>query len=370
MNRAATGAAGAAGAAAGAAAAGAAASGTDEAGDGPDDTADTRGIWAGPAGVGADIEDERVSIGRGDRDDDDSDAGGSADGGSGDGLDDREDDLVRRNPPRDWAAPPPWLASNEPRRHDDSEPPAFLGSRVTQPGQGLAGSAADRLAGGPPPARRDDSDSGVWSSDSRSAAAVGAGLAEGAGSVPSRRQPPIDRDRDGDVDEDDDGRRVSRRPRAYAQHLGGPDGPDWERPRRYEAYPVIKTRVGMPAIPRTLGLFVLVIVIALALLFLPSLLNLGGGTGSPGSSGAASQAPRASTSLAPTEVPVATPAVYTIKKGDTLLKVAKAHGITIEELLAANPAIKNPNKISEGQQITIPAPSDAPPDTIDNSAAP
>jgi hypothetical protein len=367
MNRAATG---AAGAVAGAAAVGAAASGADDAGDGPDDTADPRGIWAGPAGVGADIEDERESIGRRDRDDDDRDDGGSADAGSGDGLDDREDDLVRRNPPRDWAAPPPWLASNEPRRDDDSEPPAFLGSRVTQPGQGLAGSAADRLAGGPPPARRDDSDSGVWSSDSRSAAAVGAGLAEGAGAVsPGRRPPPVDRDRDGE-DVDDDGRRVNRRPRAYAQHLGGPDGPDWERPRRYEAYPVIKTRVGMPAIPRTLGLFVVVIVIALALLFLPSILNLGGGAGSPGSSAAASQAPRASTSLAPTEVPVATPAVYTIKKGDTLLKVAKAHGITIEELLAANPAIKNPNKISEGQQITIPAPSDAPPDTVEGSTTP
>ena len=75
-------------------------------------------------------------------------------------------------------------------------------------------------------------------------------------------------------------------------------------------------------------------------------------------------------SVAPTEVPAATPIVYTIKKGDTLLKVAKAHGITIEALMAANPAIKNPNKISEGQQITIPGPSDAPPDTIDASATP
>jgi hypothetical protein len=366
MNRAATG---AAGAAAGAAAAG----------DGPDavdDRDDAPGIWAGPAGVGADDGDERASHGRDDRDDDegDTDDAGSADGGgSGDDLDDREDDLVRRNPPRDWAAPPPWLASNEPRRHDDSEPPAFLGNRATQPGQGLAGSAADRLAGGPPPTRHDDSDSGVWSSDSRSAAAVGAGLAEGAGagagSGPGRRPPRVDRDRDGSDAEDED-RRVSRRPRAYAQHLGGPDGPDWERPRRYEAYPAIKTRVGMPAVPRIVGLFGLVLVLALALFFLPAILNLGAGTGSPAGSAGASQAPRASASLAPTEVPVATLAVYTIKKGDTLLKVAKAHGITIEELLAANPAIKNPNKISEGQQITIPAPSDAPPDTVEGSTTP
>jgi hypothetical protein len=38
--------------------------------------------------------------------------------------------------------------------------------------------------------------------------------------------------------------------------------------------------------------------------------------------------------------------------------------------MAANPTIKNANKISEGQQITIPLPSAAPPDTIDGSAAP
>jgi LysM repeat protein len=52
------------------------------------------------------------------------------------------------------------------------------------------------------------------------------------------------------------------------------------------------------------------------------------------------------------------------------LKIAAAHGITIEELRRANPTIKDPNKISEGQQITIPPPSAAPPDTIGGSTAP
>jgi hypothetical protein len=304
---------------------------------------------------------------------------GAADSSRGsDGLDDEDDhggsdDLARRNPPRDWAAPPPWLASNEPRRADDSEPPPFLGSRASQPGQGLAGSAADRLAGGSPPSRQDESDSGVWSSDSRSAAAVGAGLAAGdagtAGPGAGRRSPsPVD-DEDGN-DRVDEGRRPGRRPRAYAQHLGGPDGPDWERPRRYEAYPTIKTRVGLPVVPRIVGLLGLVVVLAIALFFLPAILNLGGGTGSPGGSAGSSQAPLASSSLAPTEPPAPTPIVYTIKHGDTLSKIATAHGITIEELLAANPAIKNPNKISEGQQITIPSPSEAPPDTIEGSTAP
>jgi hypothetical protein len=289
---------------------------------------------------------------------DSADADDDDDEGSGpvDSLDTSAEDHVRRNPPRDWAAPPPWLASAEPRRADDSEPPPFLGARATQPGQGLAGSAADRLAGGPPPTRRDDADHGVWSSDSRSAAADGAGLSG-------------DDEHDFRDDDDREGRRSTRRPRAYAQHLGGPDGPDWERPRRYEAYPTIKARVGLPAVPRIFGLFGAVVVLALALFFLPGILNLGGGTGTPGASSGSSITPGASESLAPTDAPAATATVYTIKKGDTLLKVAKAHGITIEELLAANPAIKNPNKISEGQQITIPLPSDAP-DTISGSDAP
>ena len=48
-----------------------------------------------------------------------------------------------------------------------------------------------------------------------------------------------------------------------------------------------------------------------------------------------------------------------IKKGDTLLKIATANGVTLEELMAANPTIKNPNKIAEGQQIIIPTPPSA-----------
>ncbi len=67
--------------------------------------------------------------------------------------------------------------------------------------------------------------------------------------------------------------------------------------------------------------------------------------------------------------PAPTPIIYTIKKGDFLNKVAAAHGITLEELLAANPDIKDPNKIVEGQRITIPAPSQAPPEEF-GSAAP
>lgn len=46
---------------------------------------------------------------------------------------------------------------------------------------------------------------------------------------------------------------------------------------------------------------------------------------------------------------------YTVKKGDTLAKIAKAHDITLNELVAANPQIKNINLINVNQKINIPS---------------
>jgi nucleoid-associated protein YgaU len=278
-------------------------------------------------------------------DDDGEDAGASE-------RDPRQDDdeEPRRNPPRDWSAPPPWLASAEAAsRGEPSEPPDFL-ARRSEPGRGLAGSAADVLAGGEPPPPR-----------------------------PSRGSDPsygaADRAFGGDDDEVDFEERdlprpaaAPRRPRAYDQHLGGPSsGPDWERPRRYEAYPTIKTRIGMPAVPR-LGVMAAVLAIgALAFFFLPGILGMGAGE-APRSS--PSTSPSASAAVAPTPTPEPTPILYRIKKGDTLSTIAKANGITLEELLAANPSIKDPNKISEGQEITIPVPEPEVPEDFGPSDGP
>ncbi|MFA5675638.1 MAG: LysM peptidoglycan-binding domain-containing protein [Christensenellales bacterium] len=46
---------------------------------------------------------------------------------------------------------------------------------------------------------------------------------------------------------------------------------------------------------------------------------------------------------------------YTVKPGDTLYKIAKTNGVTVNELLTANPVIKNPSVIFAGQKITIPS---------------
>lgn len=47
---------------------------------------------------------------------------------------------------------------------------------------------------------------------------------------------------------------------------------------------------------------------------------------------------------------------YTVKKGDTLSEIARDNGTTLKKLKAANPQIKDLNKIRPGQKIKIPMP--------------
>ncbi|HHV30548.1 SafA/ExsA family spore coat assembly protein [Acetivibrio mesophilus] len=47
--------------------------------------------------------------------------------------------------------------------------------------------------------------------------------------------------------------------------------------------------------------------------------------------------------------------VYTVKRGDTMWKIAVKHQIGISEIISANPQIKNPALIYPGQKINIPS---------------
>ena len=69
----------------------------------------------------------------------------------------------------------------------------------------------------------------------------------------------------------------------------------------------------------------------------------------------------------PTPIPEPTAQTYTLKTGDTLLKIAKKFGLTLDQLLAANKdTIKDPDKIKVGQVIVIPVP---PPDEVTDPSA-
>ncbi|MGN0961161.1 MAG: LysM peptidoglycan-binding domain-containing protein [Christensenellales bacterium] len=51
------------------------------------------------------------------------------------------------------------------------------------------------------------------------------------------------------------------------------------------------------------------------------------------------------------------PTTHTVVRGDTMYKIAQMHGVTLEDLIKANPQISNPNLIQIGQVINIPGTS-------------
>ena len=56
-----------------------------------------------------------------------------------------------------------------------------------------------------------------------------------------------------------------------------------------------------------------------------------------------------------TATAVCAASTYTVKKGDSLWKIAVAHEVGLSEIKSVNPAIKNYNLIYPGQVINIPA---------------
>jgi hypothetical protein len=146
-------------------------------------------------------------------------------------------------------------------------------------------------------------------------------------------------------------------------------GPSWEHARRYEAYPTIRSRPGLPNPPRLAVLAGALVIAALALFFLPALLGVGGG----GSYTAPTPTPSPSQGAASPSAEAATPAppsaqVYLVEAGDTMSKIAARFGLTLAELCDANKAnIPNCDKLGIGEEITIPA--KAPDEFTEPSAA-
>jgi LysM repeat protein len=331
--------------------------------------------------------------------------GAEAADGEGDAEDESEEDVwgapreapiedrPRRNPPRNWAAPPPWaggaMAAGASAAGGFGKGEAQ--DEVPEEGRGLAGSGADRLARGEDPDHAWlGTSSGPGLSDPESPASPAAppdpelaglvgrrasgrprseGVDEAIVVPPSRpiRRPTVSSTRDRSRERDRERERADE-DRAHRE------GPSWERQRRSEAYPSIKTRAtlaGLPQLPRITVLFGALVVAALLLFLLPTILNFGGRVASPGVGASASPSgAAASASVEPTPVPAPTPQIYTIKAGDALGRIARRFGLTLEQLQAANPDIKDPNRIKVGDKIVIPTP---PPDEVSGgspSAAP
>jgi LysM repeat protein len=68
------------------------------------------------------------------------------------------------------------------------------------------------------------------------------------------------------------------------------------------------------------------------------------------------------TELIPTPVPTPTPSPrpYKIQQGDTLKRIAREFGVSMDQILAANPQIADADDIRIGERIVIPAPQESP----------
>jgi LysM repeat protein len=342
------------------------------------------------------------------------------------------DAAAERNPTRDWSAPPPWagepgeeppgylsggagvagaglaaagLAGPAGPNDEDVSAPGFLSGR-SRPERGLAGSAADRIAGGgdepqgATPRVEGERSEVDEEAEPPVAARPPAPVSPPSPSRPAGRPPvvaaappartaapdPLGGPEDDDWDDEEAWEDEPARPAPAERGRGAlglplgdrrpkvgdtrrrrePDpAPSWERPRRFEAYPTLKTRVGLPlpsfaSLPR-IGVAALALVIAaVALLFLPTLLGIGGPDDAPGggaspSATAAGGAPSAS--VAPTPVPAPTQTIYLVQPGDTLSKIANQFGISLAELIAANrETLPNPDVLAIGDQLIIPTP--------------
>ena len=126
------------------------------------------------------------------------------------------------------------------------------------------------------------------------------------------------------------------------------DGPSWEQAKRYEAYPTIKTRPGCPASRGWPCSPAALVIAALVLFFLPASSGVGGGRPEQRQRRRPARQSGGLRFAEPTVDPAPTQQTYTIKAGDTLDKIAKKFGLTVDQLLAANKQIKNPNKIAKG----------------------
>jgi LysM repeat protein len=286
-------------------------------------------------------------------------AADAGEGGRGEGRSRRPAASGRRT--YDWAAPPPWMADRRP---------------ISDPDQLTAFDAFDAPSNAAPssspPASVPGGDPELAALLRRESPPRGAPEPEEGELPPFLARHPRPEPRRS-------GRPAVVRPlpaRTISQaHPAGPpfrrasrpepETPPWETPRHYEAYPAIRSRSGVPsaAIGIIIGAVALVFA-AFVLIMLPGWLS--GPSSSPSASPGASSSAGASgsfgfetvePSLEPTLEPEPTTETYFVQPGDTMARIASRLGVTIEDLLAANPQITDPNVIKVGDPINVPPPA-------------
>ncbi len=287
-------------------------------------------------------------------------------------------DAPHRNPPRNWAAPPPWSGSGsrpsglwDEADAEDVEPE----DDVPRRGRGLSGSYADRVAadtgapipGGLPldqePELEEDDPGPVapthaahdpWDAEPGG----GAGTSDESAASASRR-----RERDpsrvaafaGEGEEQPAPAHATTHER-QRQRRRDPGAPEWESARPLEAYPTLRAR-RLPdlSVPPLLVAIIALALAAAVLFSLPGLL----GFGNPSAVATATPTvrPTVTATPAPTPVPAPTQQTYVVQSGDTMSRIANRFGVPLDELIAANEAtVPNPDQLQIGDVLIIPVP--------------
>jgi hypothetical protein len=261
-------------------------------------------------------------------------------------------DQPQRNPPRNWSAPPPWMARGgapgDWEEEDGGADDIPIGAR------GLSGSYADRMAsdaGGAAMAGIRGPDPDEDPNHEVPAPPV-VGRPEPPGSPRMREHEPV---RGAPIESADQSGGLHQPPHERRRDA---DAPEWERARPLEVYPTLRSR-RLPelSLPPLLVAVVALALAAAVLFALPGLLGFGNpSSGASPSPSALSSA--AAASLAPTALPEPTPQIYVVRSGDTMSRIAKKFGIALDDLIAANAAnIPDPDKLKIGDQVIIPVPT-------------
>ena len=52
--------------------------------------------------------------------------------------------------------------------------------------------------------------------------------------------------------------------------------------------------------------------------------------------------------------PQQTESSVTVRRGDSMSAIAQRHGVSLQDLIAANPQVRDPNQIRVGQELRLP----------------
>ena len=207
---------------------------------------------------------------------------------------------------------------------DDESAPAFLAARPRTP-VGVDSAASARRAA--------DVSAGLWSydGDSHRSPAPTAPLA------PSSLGEP-----------------------AVAMARRGPTHPGWENPPRLETFPRLRSREEHRANQPLLFVAIGMALVMASLVLFPIIIPKGSGSvGLPSSSASNGSGLNSIPSITPSPTPAGPSTsffAYVVTKKDVygLSGIAGAHNVSLPDLIAANPQIKNINVIWEGMIVYIP----------------